>query len=569
VLATFTTTTLGPGLVVEGAERGLYLRPSFAPFNQLEQWMLDPTSPLYGGAPDVVLLMARLEDLAPVAASRFLARPAAETQAELDGAIDRLAGLLAAFRRHSGATVLVSNFPAPANFAAGLADANLESSQAAAIQRANARLSAVCRETGGVFVLDLAQLVASFGARRWFDPKLWLMARVPFGAEAQGVLTAFLARSLRAALRPAAKCLVLDLDNTLWGGVLGEEGPRGIQLGEDFPGNAFRAFQREALALRDRGILLAVCSKNDEAEALETLEQHPECLLRPGDFAALKINWDDKAANLQAIARDLSIGTDSLAFFDDNPTERDWVRQQMPEVFVIDAPASPSDYARALRECEAFDTYRVSAEDRSRADGYRAAREVEALRARSATVEEFLEELGMVAEIGPVDPATLPRAAQLLAKTNQFNVTTRRHSEGDLLALLSAGGTALWLRLTDRYGDNGIVGLAIAVPDGPEAFQIDSFLLSCRVIGRRAEQALLATLFELLRRRGARRVWGEFLPTKRNSVAADFFPKAGFAPGDMPGRWEWNLDASMPEAPGFIRRSLERLEPAGAEAGRG
>ncbi len=573
VLATFTATTLGAPLVVEGASRGLFLRPHFAPFNQLEQVVLDPASPLYTGSPDVVLVMARLEEIAPVAASRFLSRSAEETQAELDAGLSRLAGLLAALRKSSRATVLVANFATPAELAAGPADANLERSQAAAIQRCNERLSAICRETGGAFVLDLAHEVAAFGARRWFDPKLWLLARIPFGGEAQAVLASAIARAVRASLVPAAKCLVLDLDNTLWGGVLGEEGPRGIQLGEDFPGSAFRAFQRELLSLRDRGILLAVCSKNNEAEALETLETHPEGLLRPADFAALKINWEDKAANLQAIARELGIGTDALAFFDDNPTERDWIRGQMPEVCVIDVPASPSDYVRSLHASGAFDAPHVSAEDRGRADGYRTAREVEQLRAKSATVEEFLQSLDMVAEIGPVDAATLPRAAQLMAKTNQFNLTTRRHTEADLLAMTARGAAALWLRLTDRYGDNGIVGLAIAVPDGPDAFRIDTFLLSCRVIGRQAEIALLSAMLDLLRRRGARRVWGEFIVTKRNSVAADFFARAGFAragsegaeaPG---GRWEWDL-ASVPQTPEFIRLNLERLDTAPQEARR-
>jgi FkbH-like protein len=413
--------------------------------------------------------------------------------------------------------------------------------------------------------------VTEHGLGRWSDPKLWYLGRIPFGLEAQARLASEIARAVNALVTPPAKCLALDLDNTLWGGVLGEEGLAGIQLGEDYPGNTYKAFQRELRSLRDSGVLLAVCSKNDEAEALSALERHPDGILRPGDFAAIRINWSDKAANLREIARELSISTDALAFFDDNPVEREWVRREMPEVRVIEVPDSPADYVSALRACEVFDRFDLTEEDRGRAERYRVEKSRSDSSRKAGSVEEFLRELGTVAEIGVVAAPQRPRVAQLLGKTNQFNLTTRRHTEAAVEAMQASGAVALWMRVADKFGDSGLVGAAIAVPGEAAEARIDSFLLSCRVIGREAELALLSVLLSALRRRGVRRVHGEYIATERNAVAADLYSRAGFAPRDSEGRlWEADLSDGVPAAPGHIALRLdasvttepERLAPS-------
>lgn len=561
ILATFTTTTLAAPLVVEGARRGLFLRPTMAPFGQLEQQAFDSQSVLHAGHPDVVLVALRLEDCSPALAERFLQQDPAGIDEEIEGIGARVEGLIRGLREKSSAAVLVTNFAAPESLAAGMADAGLAVSQASVVQRANDRLATACRLAGGARILDVARLAAEHGIARWSDPKLWYLGRIPFGVEAQAHLASEIARAIHALVSPAAKCLALDLDNTLWGGVLGEEGLAGIQLGEDYPGNVFKAFQRELRALRDRGILLAVCSKNNEAEAVQALESHPDGILRRGDFAALRINWKDKPTNLREIAQELSIGTDALAFFDDSPVEREWVRREMPEVRVIDVPVSPAAYVRALRESEAFDRLDLTPEDRGRAEQYRVERARSEQSRQAGSVEEFLRDLETVAEIGVVGSEQLPRVAQLHGKTNQFNLTTRRHTEAAIAAMQARGAIALWMRIADRFGDSGLVGAAIAVPEDSEA-RIDTFLLSCRVIGREAELALLSVLLSALRQRGVRRVRAEYLRTERNSVAADFFSRAGFEARDPEGRlWEKDLGRPGPSVPVHVRLKLDPSVP--------
>jgi FkbH-like protein len=536
VLASFTAQLLAPWLKVEGAARGLAVKPWFAPYGQFEQVVLDEKSPLYAHQPDVIVLLIRLEDFAPPLAKRFLA----QTGAGIDEAVlsmeSRLETLVAGVRRHTQAAVFISNFPAPPRKSAGLADAGLELSQSAMVSKANDMLARLTQKTANVFIFDYAQLVATHGWRHWMDPKLLYTARIPFGAAGQLATARGMARMMRALLFPPLKCLVLDLDNTLWGGVLGED--RGIALGEDFPGNIFKTFQRYLLELKDRGVLLAVSSKNNEPEARELIAGHPDMLLRPDDFAAIRINWREKSEGLREIASELNIGPEALAFFDDNPSERAEVQARLPEVTVLDVPADPIHYIQTIEESGVFDRLALTSEDRQRAGYYTHQTERRAAVGKFETKEDFLRSLEMVATIGPVDALTLPRVAQLVAKTNQFNLTTRRHSLAEISAIMETG-TCLWLRLEDRFGDNGLTGVAIAVPENGAAWRIDTFLLSCRIISRGAESALLARLLARIRERGATEVFGEYLPTTKNAPCADFYAGHGF---ESVGNNRWRLD---------------------------
>lgn len=542
VLSTFTAEPIHPYVVVESARRGLLARPSFGPLNQIEQEVFDASSRLYAFAPDVVVIATRLEEVAPQLIYSFAHRSRADVETELDAIEMRFARVLEELRRRTSAPVLLFNFAGPAALAYGLADPVMEVSQASAIHAANERLGAVSRKAAGAYVFDYARMVHEYGLMRWTDPKLLYLGRIPFGADAQLETGRRLSRYLRAVLFAPCKCLVLDLDNTLWGGVLGEDGINGIRIGDDYPGNVFKEFQRRLAALRARGILLAVASKNNEVEVLEVFENHRDLLLRRKDFAAMQIHWGDKATSLQRIAEELNIGTDALAFFDDSPVERDWIRSQMPEVTVVDVPSSPLDYGRALEESGAFDHLFVSREDRDRAEMYSKEQERTRLKGRSVSVEEFLAELEMRATVGFVGPPTLPRVEQLLAKTNQFNLTSRRHSASKVQAMINAGCIAVWLRLEDRFGDNGLVAAAMARPEEAGQWWIDSFVMSCRVIGRQVETALLSVLAQTVRQRGAEVLVGEYAATPKSQPAADFYSKCGFESLDPDGRlWRWTF----------------------------
>lgn len=558
VLSTFTADLLRPYLVVEGAARGLLVSPYFAPFNQLEQQVLDSASPLYESKPDVVVIATRIEEIAPSLVTRFVALSPTDVDSELADIEARVQSLVEGLRRFTTATVLVFNYASPAFLALGLADTSLEPSQASVVQRANEYVAEICRKFSGVYVFDYSRLVYEFGLRRWYDPKLWYLGRIPFGAEAQLETGRQLARYLRAICFPPCKCLVVDLDNTLWGGVLGEEGLGGIALGEDYPGNVYKDFQRRLLSLRDRGVLLAIASKNNEADVVEVFQKHSDCVLKMENFAATQIHWQDKVMSLTAIAEELNIGTDALAFFDDSPVEREWIRLQMPEVSVIEVPESPLDFSRALSESGAFDHLAIAVEDRLRAKMYQKEQERKQLKAQSVSLEGFLEQLNMAATVGYVNTETLPRVTQLLAKTNQFNLTTRRHTSSEIEAMMESGAVALRLRVTDRFGDNGLVGVAITIPGESEQWAIDTFLLSCRVIGRRVESVLLSILSRIVRERGGRVLLGEYIPTAKNSPASEFYPAHCFEPIDSARRlWKWDLSQGEVPLPEFVKVRFE------------
>ena len=558
ILATFTSDLLRPYLVVECASKGLLAIPYFAPYNQLEQQALDSSSALHAFKPDVVVIATRIEETAPNLVTRFVTLSPTDVEDELAQVEERLQGLVEGLRRTTVATLLVSNYASPPFLATGMADASSVLSQASVIQRANNRVAEVCQKFAGAYVFDYARMVSEFGLLRWFDPKLWYFGRIPFGAEAQLETGRRLARYLSAVSSPPCKCLVVDVDNTLWGGVVGEEGIGGITLSEDYPGNMYKDFQRRLLSLRDRGVLLAIASKNNESDVLEVFQKHSDCVLKAEDFAATQIHWQDKAASLAAISEELNISTDALAFFDDSLVERGWIRSQMPEVTVIEVPESPLGFATALEESGAFDYLMISAEDRKRPGLYQKEGERKRLQARSVSMGEFLRQLDMEATVGHVSTETLPRVAQLLAKTNQFNLTNRRHTSSELQAMIEGGAIALWLRVADRFGDNGLVGVAIATPGSSGRWLIDTFLLSCRVVGRGVETALLSILSRMVREKGGEIALGEYIGTPKNGMASEFYPSHGFEAVDGDALL-WKRDISNGELamPDFMKVTFE------------
>lgn len=552
-LSTFTSEILSQYLVVECARRGLLANPYFAPFNQLEQQVLNSDSLLYQSQPNIVVLALRLEELAPNLVDRFVSLTGDNIDSEMEAVEHRISNLVSGLRRFTTATVLVFDFAAPMRMAAGLADSTLEHPQASVVERTNGLLAGLCRQHTDVHIFDYSRLVQKLGRANWYDPKLWYLGRIPFGTEAQVITAQHLARYIRAASYPPSKCLVVDLDNTLWGGVLGEEGIGGIELGGDYPGSVYKDFQHQLLALRDRGVLLAIASKNNEPDVEEAFSNHPDLVVKLEDFAVRQIHWGDKASSLEAIAATLNIGIDSLVFFDDSPVERAWVRSQLPEVTVIDVPESPLGYADALEYSEAFDFLTVSAEDRIRASMYQSQRKRQKLQNSSLSLEQFLSQLEIKATIGHLNQETLPRVAQLMAKTNQFNLTNRRHTAAELQELVNSGAVALWLRVADKYGDNGLVAVAIAVTEDTNHWNIDSLVMSCRVFGRHVEIALLSRLTSEVRKRGGNIITGEYIPTSKNGMVAKLYPDHGFKTVKSDGRrWEWDLSFGEVPLPGFV-----------------
>lgn len=528
LLASHTLGFLEPYLVVEGARAGFLIECYFGPFGQFEQEVLDPASGLWAFKPDVLVMNLQPTDADPDLAARFYAA-GGDAPTRLTRVVQRLAECARQFRSRSAAPILVANLAPVRHAPLGPFDTNTTGSFSALLSRANEELPGALHAVPDAVVWDYHGLVTECGLANWTDPRLVALARIPVAAACHPPLATHLVRAIRAIKGRPAKCLVLDLDNTIWGGVIGDDGLAGIQLGDDFPGSAFKALQRAALGLRDRGILLAIVSKNNQEVVDEAFATHPEMLIRPADVAAWRVNWNPKSGNIRAIAEELNIGADALVFFDDNPVERAEVLANAPEVRVIDVPIDPLAYVGALLDSGHFDVTGLSDEDRRRGDLYREDKLRQELETTAASPEDFLRNLEMIAEVGRADQRTLGRITQLLGKTNQFNLTTRRHSGAELEAMTRDPNTVVaWLRLTDRFGDQGLVGVGIVRTAG-ETATIDTFLMSCRVMNRQVEHALTAYLVEGARRAGARRVIGEYIPTAKNKMVARLYDDLGFA----------------------------------------
>ena len=394
------------------------------------------------------------------------------------------------------------------------------------------------------------------------DATLDFMARQPLSAKGQVALALFIARCLRPLIVPRRKAIALDLDNTLWGGVVGEDGVGGLKLGHEFPGNVHLRIQRELLELRNMGVLLVLLSKNNEADVRQAFSL-PEMLLKWDDFAIRKVNWNHKYANLREAARELGLGLDSFALIDDSDYEREQMRQSLPEVLILNDTPDPLRTLQSLWETDAFDSLSVTDEDRGRHRDYtvRAARD-------SATHQEdlgtFLKSLRMEATIEEIGPSNIERIVAMIGKTNQFNLTTKRHSHPEVREMLnSPGSIAVALRLRDKFGDQGIVGLVLAIPaaDG-STLRIDSFLVSCRALGRGVEDALWAAVMNRAHSQGIRTVEAEYCATAKNGLVANLYDRLGLRLIEQnSSSTRYRLNPVEPRAfPSWIALTIERDE---------
>ena len=554
VLSTFHVELLPP-LLAEALKR--VRQPAAAvyagAFGQIAEELLPPDAPLYREAPDVLALVLAVEDLLrplyELPPSQF---PPDKAAALVERRLQELRGWLGvALERLPGATCYVTLVgPAAAPVEHVLAPRAPERGQNPAM-RLHEGVLELAEMSARVVPIDWEWHVRRLGTATLHDPRLWYLARMRLNPAGLAALAELLARHVAAGRGGARKVAAVDLDGVLWGGVVGEAGVHGIELGEEGIGLAFQDFQRELLALRDVGVLLALCSKNNEQDAHEVFARHPAMVLRREHFAAERVNWQDKATNLRERAGELNLGLDSFVFLDDNPVEREWVRRALPAVAVPELPADPAERPGALRLAPDFQRIALTDADRGRAGAYRAERGRRELATAVVSFEEYLVSLEQQATIEPVSEVSLARAAQLCQRTNQFNLTTRRHTLADLEAMLCDPEMELYtLAVSDRFGDSGITGLAI-VRIGEEEAEVDTFLMSCRILGRRLEDALLAFVAERASVRGARGLLGRFQPTAKNGQVADFYATRGFEPVEA-GLFRLDL-SRRPHPPASVR----------------
>jgi FkbH-like protein len=457
--------------------------------------------------------------------------------AQLEVTLERLASL------EAPPTVFFSNFFRDPRGGMPISN-NLEKHSLA--NKLNERLLTFRESHSWFHVVDHLGLALQHGVAALNDPRFEAIAQVYFSPAGNRPLSKLWFRALRSLERPQKKVCVVDLDNTLWGGILGEDGLDGLQMADSGSGLAYRRFQLSLLELRRSGILLAVCSKNNSQEAIEALQSHPDCLLRPTDFAHMEIGWGLKSEAIVRTAEKLSLGLDSFVFIDDSPVEREEVARALPSVEVLDFPSDSTGLVSTLSEYPGFDSLRQTDEDRKRADAYVHEAQRSAIKAISKSPEEFYRSLGLQLGIFSVRAEQAGRLHQLLMKTNQFNLTTRRISDEAFRVLLGdSTHMVIGLRVSDRFGDSGITGLAIIDQGRHDAWTVRDFLLSCRVLGRTVENAFLSWLIARAARAGVNSVAIQYMASGRNQVAHGFLKESGgaeSAAGDV-----WTFDVRRPD----------------------
>ncbi len=530
-------------MVASAARHGLLLDVVDTPFNSAEAELLNVASTLHRSKPDAVLMNFTYRAFRHIAEGALDDVGAANEIVE--ESLARLRSLIAGVRAGGAATVVLQTVARPAVGLFGGIDRRIAGTPSAILDRINRGILELAASPD--VVLDAAGLSETVGLDAWHDQRQWHSFKLPFSQRVVPLYADQVARTLAALCGLTRKCLVLDLDNTLWGGVIGDDGLDGIRLGPGLAeGEAFLEIQRTVKRLRHRGIVLAVSSKNDDHVARQPFREHPDMLLEESDIAVFQANWSDKASNLEAIARELDLGLDALVLLDDNAAERELIRQRLPPVAVPELPDDPSAFPDALMASGWFDAIRYSGEDGRRADTYAARAIVAELREAAPDLAAFLESLEMVIGVVPFDALGRTRIAQLINKSNQFNVTTRRYSEAEVAALESDPAVRTFqVRLEDRLAEHGMIGVVICRVCGGDEWQIDTWLMSCRVLGRRVEEAVLAAVVARARHEGVARLIGRYIPSGRNKMVEHLYQCLGFVLADQtPEQTTWTLSVA-------------------------
>lgn len=528
ILASSTTTHLHAGVRFAGLRRGLWLDIYQAAYGQFWQTLMAPDDALTEFAPTTAVLALDANELAsglPADCDRT------RRDCLLQSTVKRLQQAWRSLRSRYGCQV-IQQLPLPVfENLMGNNEHCLPGSRADYLYRLNAAIRD-CAAEEGVDILSLDRQVTRDGLAAWHDPRLWLHGRMEILPQAAPLFGELLLRLIAARQGRSAKCLVLDLDNTLWGGEVGEVGLNGIALGQgSAEGEAFQNFQRYLLELNQRGVVLAVCSKNNHGNAYEVFESHPEMILKPQHIASFRANWNIKPDNVRDIAEELNIGVESMVFIDDSAFERALMRRALATVQTPEMPDDPALLPRLLADAGYFESVAVTADDRHRNAAYQANSQRLALRDQHEDLATYLGDLDMNLTWQAFSQLDLERVVQLMKKTNQFNLTTPRYNRDQVAAMMADSNMfTLQFRLRDCFGDNGLIAIVIARQEKAESLLIDTFLMSCRVLGRRVEHAILNVLADTAQAAGVRRIIGEYRATPKNSIVRELYPRLGFKP---------------------------------------
>tara|TARA_Y100000590_G_scaffold463122_1_gene629066 strand:- start:29736 stop:31457 length:1722 start_codon:yes stop_codon:yes gene_type:complete len=554
ILSSFTLNGLNEILHVKCSEIGIRYHSYIAGYNQYNQELLNSKSELYKFSPDITFLILDIRNF--LGESFFQSHSLSNDEKKLlvTEKVSQLENIIKIFEINSDSKLIISNFNIPSYSPNGIIETKLEFGFHEMIQEINNSLRNLSKQHNSVYVFDFNQFVSKYGENNIFDYRQFHLGDIQISLN----FIPHLGYELMSYIKPLTgtnrKCIVLDLDNTLWGGVVGEDGFDGIELGHTSNGKAFVDFQKELLTLWKQGIILAINSKNNFDDAIKVINEHPNMILREDHFASIQINWNDKAQNLVEIAKEINIGLNSIVFFDDDKLNQTRIKQEFPEVLTIDLPNDPSKFSSILKNLNDFNVLQRTDEDTKRGKMYAEQRERNEFEKSVSNLDDFLKQLDIQVKIKKSDEFLIPRISQLTLKTNQFNLTTKRYQEEQIRDFSNNQNFEVGCaQVLDKFGDNGITGVYI-IKKNKKIWTIDTFLLSCRIMGRGIENAILSQIFLTAKSDGIEEIHAEFIPTQKNQPAENFLSDFGFKKqGDI---WIYKLNNEI-KLPNHLKVEIE------------
>ena len=544
ILASFSLNGLEETLRVKSAQKGIDCRIYVGDYNQYNQEIFKSNSRLFQFNPQLTFLILDVRHILGELYFLPYSISASERKEFVETKVDEIKKLVETFLDNSNSKLVITNFQIPVYSPYGINEQKEDFGMKQLVYEINNKIRHELKDQSLVFIYDFNEFVMKFGEYNVFNYQDYFFGDIKISIDYIPKFADELLGYVNAVMGITKKCIVLDLDNTLWGGVIGEDGFDNIKLGDDPVGRSFVEFQKRLLALNQRGIILAINSKNNFEDAMEVIKKHPSMILREDNFACMKINWDDKVTNLQEISKELNIGLDSMVFFDDDLINQEFVKTSLPEVLVVELPNDSSQFAQIITEMKEFDVLKITEEDVKRNEMYLVQKKRTELKNKIVDFDEFLKQMNIEVNIKKADSFTIPRISQLTLKTNQFNLTTKRYQQEEISSFSSDKDRIVeCVQVSDKFGDNGITGVYIIEKKDSKEWIIDTFLLSCRIMGRKVEEAMLYQIIEKAKNLGIKRIKGKFIPTKKNKPAENFYSDYGFKKEG--GYWVFNTEQGI------------------------
>ncbi len=551
ILSDFTLNGIEECFKVKCSEKKVNCVTYLGNYNQYNQEILDPQSKHYQFNPDITFLILDTRGILGDLWYSPYSIDIEERKIFVEKKFKEIKNLIEIFLKNSKSKLIISNFSIPSKSNYGIFETKSKFGLQKMINHLNENLQDLISNLDSVYLFDMNGFVTRHGENNVFDPKQFLFGDIRIALDFIPHLTNDLIGYVIAFLGLSKRCIVLDLDNTLWGGIVGEDGFDGIKLGSGPVGNAFVEFQKYLLGMYNRGILLAINSKNNLDDAIKVIEEHPDMVLKKKHFACMKINWNDKVSNIKEISEDLNFGLENFVFVDDDPINREFMQSRLPQVLTVNMPKDPSKYVKTLEDMNDFSVLKITDEDKKRGLMYSQQKERKNFKESVPNLQDFLKKMELKVTIKKADKFSIPRISQLILKTNQFNLTTKRYQLEDIQKFSEDENILIGcVQVEDKFGDNGITGAFIVQKDGVNEWILDTFLLSCRVMGREIEKSILGYIIKKANENNVKKIKAEFIPTQKNKPIENFLPDCGFKKNGK--FWEISLNEPYHD-PYFIK----------------